>query len=601
MDSVFDELRSRIDYHALYSEYLRLRKKGNRYFALCPFHQEKTPSFHINVQNGLWHCFGCGEGGNVFQFIERIENLEMREVVELLARKYGVDLAKYRQRDERQTFTRRQYMLKVVEGATKFYQNLLLNTTHGGKAVDYLTGRGLTEATIKRYRLGVTPQQVDGLTQFLLGRNVKRAMLEELHLTMAGRGGASEPIDVFRNRIIFPLFDRRGDVVSFAGRTLTDEEPKYLNTRNTPLYVKSRLLYGLNFARKAIGDANAVYIVEGYMDVIALQQAGIMNVVATCGTALTADHNRELARYTEGFHLAFDGDAAGISAALRAGEEILAAGHYAKILLFPAETDPADVAMSKGKEGFEKFRERAVSYPRLVAGVRLRTRSPEPTELKKLFGELSPIFRRITEPLIASAFARDLAEVLSLSEKQVRDIMQSGSRLRGVPEGTPVRDRLAWMLSRPQEGLYARLFARLINSPEDVEEVRSSDLSPEDFPEGTFRELYDALVVKGLSPQAAGFPPKLLSAASRLAQLEEERKDPEARASAFSIVSYVAKIRRFRLEAVNEKLRTLQKELAGMAGSDDAGGSEKLAQQIQKLLAYRKKLAAELPASRGKT
>ena len=600
MDSVFDELRSRIDYHALYSEYLRLHKKGNRFFALCPFHQEKTPSFHINMQNGLWHCFGCGEGGNVFQFIERMENLEMREVVELLARKYGIDLAKYRRRDEKQTYTRRQYMLKVVEGAAKFYQGQLFNTTHGGKALDYLKKRGLTEATIKRYRLGVTPTQADGLTQFLLGKNVKRAMLEELHLTMAGRGGAAEPIDVFRNRIMFPLFDRRGEIVSFAGRTLTDEEPKYLNTRNTPLYVKSRLLYGLNFARKAITSADAVYVVEGYMDVIALQQAGIVNVVATCGTALTADHIRELSRYTEGFFLAFDGDAAGISAALRAGEEILVGGHYPKILLFPPDTDPADVAMQSGKEGFEKFREKAVSYPRLVAGVRLRTKSPEPAELKKLFAELGPIFRRIDDPVTASAFARDLAEVLSLTEQQVRDIMKGGRRERGVPEAASSQDRLARILSHPREGLYARFFSRLINAPETIAEVRASDLSPEDFPEGTFRELYDVLVVKGLSPQDASFPSELTGAASRLAQLDGTGSGATAGAGEFSLASYVAKIRHFRLEAVNEKLRALQKSLARASEANAEGRKDEMKQRIQKLLAYRKKLAAEL-AVKGKS
>lgn len=602
MDSVFDELTSRIDYHSLYSEYLRLHKKGNRFFALCPFHKEKTPSFHINMQNGLWHCFGCGEGGNVFQFIERMENLEMREVVELLAHRYGVDLAKYRKRGEKQIYTRRQYLLKVVAGSTKFYQNELFNTTHGAKALDYLTGRGLTEATIKRYRLGVTPAQADGLTMFLLGKNVKRAMLEELHLTMPGRGGAAEPIDVFRNRIIFPLFNRRGEVVSFAGRTLTDEEPKYLNTRNTPLYVKSRLLYGLNFARKAIAEAGAVYIVEGYMDVIALQQAGIMNVVATCGTALTADHIRELARYTEGFYLAFDGDAAGINAALRASEGILAGGHYPKILLFPKNIDPADVATQNGKEGLEKLRQKAVSYPRLVAGVRLRTKSPEPAELKKLFAELGPTFRRIDEPVTAAAFARDLAEVLSLSEKQVRDIMKSGQRMRGEPRDAAGRDRLAQMLSHPREGLYARFFAQLINTPGRIEEVRSSDLSSEDFPSGTFRELYQALVVQQRSPEDAGFPLKLVSAASRLAQLDETcAGESGAVPSEFPLASYVTKIRRFRLEAVTEKLHIMHEELARASEANDTARREQIMLRIQELVAHKKKLAAELAAAKEKT
>jgi len=234
----------------------------------------------------------------------------MSEVVEMLAKRYGVDLRQYQPEKERQRITRRQMLLKIVRAADGFYRKQLASTTHGQQALKYLQERGLSEGVIKRFGIGVTPLEPDGLTHFLQEHNARTRDLIDLNLTLEGRRG--EMIDMLRSRIIFPLFDHRGDVVSFAGRALGDGEPKYLNTQNTPLYNKSRMLYGFNFARRAITEQDAAFIVEGYMDVISLHQAGVVNAVATCGTSLTGEHIRTLARNTDNFFLAFDGDAAGI-------------------------------------------------------------------------------------------------------------------------------------------------------------------------------------------------------------------------------------------------------------------------------------------------
>jgi len=589
MNSVFEEIASRIDYFALYSEYLRVRRRGNRLIALCPFHQEKEPSLNIDPATGLWHCFGCKEGGNVFQFISRIEGLEMRDVVEFLARKYRVDLSKYRGRETREKLTRRQYLLKVISSAAKFYANELHSSTHGQKALAYLKDRGLTDSTIRRYGLGVTPREPNGLTNFLLQKNVKRETLEELSLSIASRA-SSEMVDFFRNRIIFPLFNIRGEVVSFAGRVLTDGEPKYLNTANTPLYNKSRLLYGINFARKAITEMDQALVVEGYMDVLLLHQAGIMNAVATCGTALSSEHIREIGRYTDNFLLAFDGDSAGINAALNAGAECLAQGYFPRIMLFREGKDPADVVKEGGKEAFEKFKSFGIclSVPRLLVGIRIKTREPDEQELKKLFAEADRIFRVIPDPLTAQAFARELADALNLSERQVRDILSKKSgRVSFSARAIPLADKLG----KPVESLYLGLFSLLIKDKKNLSIARKSSLTAEDFPEGVVRDSWVMLVVNGKSFASEELPDSVKSFLGR--------------ASAFApswdnLDTYIRGIKRLKLQQLSEELRIKKKELTRAVEEKSQGSAERLRAEMQALLERQKAIRAELSAgSRG--
>ena len=589
MDSVFEEIASRIDYPALYSEYLRIRRRGNRLTALCPFHQEKEPSFSIDPATGLWHCFGCKEGGNVFQFISRIEGLEMRDVVEFLARKYRVDLSKYRGEKTKEKLTRRQYLLKVISAAAKFYANELHSSTHGQKALAYLKERGLTDLTIRRYGLGVTPREPNRLTNFLLGKNVKRETLEELCLSVVSRT-SSEMVDFFRNRIIFPLFNIRAEVVSFAGRALLDAEPKYLNTANTPLYNKSNFLYGMNLARKAITEKNEALVVEGYMDVLLLHQAGILNAVATCGTALSSQHIREIGRYTDNFLLAFDGDSAGITAALNAGVECLAQGYFPKIMLFKEGKDPADVVKEGGREAFEKFKSFGIclSVPRLLTAVRVKTKEPDEQELKKLFAEADRIFRIIPDPLTAQAFTRELADSLKLPEKQVRDILsKKRARVSSPARAIPLEDKLG----KPVESLYLGFFSLIIKDKKNLSIARQSSLTPEDFPEGVLRDTWVTLVVNGGSFSSAELPDSV--------------QNFLARASAFvpswdNLETYIRGIKRLKLEQLSEELRIRKKELTRAVEEQLSDTAERIRAEMQALLDRQKAIRAELSTmSRG--
>ena len=570
-----------MDFHAVFSEYLRLKKKGSRFFAVCPFHKEKDASLSVDVETGLWHCFGCKEGGNVFQFIAKIEHLEMSEVVEMLAKRYGVDIRQYRPEKERQRITRRGLLLKIVRAADGFYRKQLTSTTHGQQALKYLLGRGLSEGTIKRFGIGVTPVEPGGLTHFLQEHNARTRDLIDLNLTLEGRRG--EMIDMLRSRIVFPLFDHRGEVVSFAGRALGDGEPKYLNTQNTPLYNKSRMLYGYNFARRAITDSDAVFIVEGYMDVISLHQAGVVNTVATCGTSLTGEHIKALARNTDNFFLAFDGDAAGITAALRSCEEFMAAGHYPRAILLPEGKDPDDVARAGGKEAFDKLKTKAVPYPRLIAVVRIKTAEPEPMEAKRLFEEVAPVFSRIRDAMVQEAFSRDMAAALKLEERQARDLLHAGARVRrrkGADMAGEAR------LTTPREDFLARFFAAVL-ADEKLRVAAMAELAEEDFPEGRFRELF-IRVVKGREDYTLpDFPHELASLCAELKQ----RDVPEGE---YGIEAYVTKIRAFKLEDLSEEIRTLQKELAKAQSEGDDKLSGMLGEKMQGLLAQRAKLAGEL-------
>jgi len=586
MGSVFDELAARMDYHALFSEYIRLKKKGNRYFAPCPFHQEKDPSLSVDVQTGLWHCFGCKAGGNIFQFIAKVEHLEMSEVVEMLARRYNVDLSQYRSKDQQAKLTRREVLRRIVQAVANYYRKQLLNTSHGQRALEYLHGRGLTDSTIRKFGLGMTPGAADGLTQALLERNVRRQDLLDLNLSIEGRRG--ELVDMMRGRIIFPLYDHSGNVVSFAGRALGDEEPKYLNTRNTPLYNKSRLLYGLNFARKAITAEDCVFVVEGYMDVISLHQAGVVNAVATCGTALTREHIATLGRFTERFYLAFDGDAAGIGAALRSCEEFMAIGHYPSVLLFPKDKDPDDVAREGGKEAFDRLKAKAVPYPRLLTAVRIRSKTPDPAQLKQLFKEAAPVFRRIRDSITQDAFVQDLAAALKLDESRVRGVLRQASRppRRGHAQGEEVTDAL---LATPLESLLNRMFARLLREEQAREEAQALGLTAEELPEGKYRELYRRVVEGGEDSGSPEFPAELSELCARLMQDEAQAQD------SYTTAEYAAKVRELRALELDRMMKDASRLLAAARAAEDGKEEARLTEELKRLKAERSLLATPAP------
>ncbi len=312
--SVTDEVKQRVDVVELISRYTPLKRAGSVYKGLCPFHNERTPSFVVFPHTGTWHCFGaCGTGGDVFAFVMRKENLTFREALEMLAQQVGVDLAAAEgntQSDQRD----RLYAANAAAAA--FYRHTLLHHPGAETARAYLRQRGVDEATAEAFQLGYAPALWSALRDHLLGRDFSLDLLLEAGLIKRSEERQST-YDAFRHRVIFPICDRQGRVIGFGGRVLDDGTPKYLNTAETPLFHKSHVVYGLDRAHRAIRERDQVVIVEGYMDVIAAHQFGYTNVVACMGTALTTEQLQQLQRFTNNFVLALDADAAGQQATIR--------------------------------------------------------------------------------------------------------------------------------------------------------------------------------------------------------------------------------------------------------------------------------------------
>lgn len=330
------------------AQYTTLRKRGNTYVGLCPFHQEKTPSFSVSADKGLYYCFGCGEGGDIFNFLQKMENLSFSEAVETLAERFGIALEYDEgQRPDDAGRDRERRLLVLLEKAAGFYRRFLWESGEGRRAREYLERRGLSRAVCEEYHVGLSPSGWRGLSERARAQGFSQRELEAAGLAVAREG---RTYDRFRGRVMFPLIDHRGRVVGFGGRSLGEDAPKYLNSSEGPVYQKGRLLYGLFQARRAIAEADEVLVVEGYTDVLGAAQAGVRNVVASMGTALTEQQLALMTRFSANVTFMFDADRAGSEAALRSGELARRQGLRPMVVTLPAETDPADVAI-KGPPG----------------------------------------------------------------------------------------------------------------------------------------------------------------------------------------------------------------------------------------------------------
>ncbi len=308
-NDIKEEIKRRVDIVELISQYVPLKKAGRRFKACCPFHQEKTPSFFVDPAAGLWHCFGCGAGGDVFSFLEQIEGISFPEAGERLAERCGLTWRAGRG-DQAQKLLRRAVKL----AAEHFTANL--HKSSGQPALNYLRERGFADDIVQDFGLGFAADSWDDLLKFLSSKGISVEYMREAGLVKRGERGSD--YDVFRNRIIFPITDAAGAVIGFGGRAMDPEEPaKYLNSPDTPLFNKRRNLYGLARARQELVAQKRATVVEGYTDVLALHQAGVKEVVATLGTSMTQEHLGLLRRYVDEVILCFDADAAGMAAALR--------------------------------------------------------------------------------------------------------------------------------------------------------------------------------------------------------------------------------------------------------------------------------------------
>jgi DNA primase len=355
---VLREIRERVDIAALIGGYVPLKKRGNDLVGLCPFHAEKTPSFHVHPDRGFFKCFGCGAGGDVITFLQKSENVAFGEAVRTLAAKAGVELAPEnpgaaRARSEREAI----YEANRIAAA---YFKRMLDDQRGAQARSYCRAREFTAATIERFNLGYAPDSWSGLVTELERNGIDLAIAAKAGLVKPGQHGY---YDFYRNRLMIPTYSTTGEVIAFGGRAIGDGEPKYLNTSTTPVYTKGRHVFALNLARKFAQNDRTLVVVEGYLDCIALHQAGFENAVAALGTSFTAEQAAELNRYADHVYLCFDGDAAGGAAATKAidvaSKVIEHTGSSVRIVLVPSGDDPDSFVRREGTAAFEQLLQKA--------------------------------------------------------------------------------------------------------------------------------------------------------------------------------------------------------------------------------------------------
>ena len=355
MDGEFEnfkeQVRASADIVDIVSGYVSLTKKGNRYWGCCPFHGEKTPSFAVTPQNNLFYCFGCHEGGDLFKFVQKIENCNFFEALKIVAGKYGIPVPeKQKTPAEIQREQRNKLIYNANDLASKFYHACLTKTKYGVNALNYLHGRGIADEIIASFTIGYALNNYDSLRNSLGKRGVSSKILLEAGLELEGRNNST--YDKFRNRVMIPIKDARGKIVGFGGRVLDDSLPKYLNTGETEWFNKRRILFGLDVALDAIRKADQIIIVEGYMDAISLHAAGIGNAVASMGTAFAAEQAKLIARMASDVVFCYDSDAAGRRASVRAVSVARQAGLKVRIAGVPDGKDPDEFVRAHGKDAF---------------------------------------------------------------------------------------------------------------------------------------------------------------------------------------------------------------------------------------------------------
>ena len=420
MNSEIEQIKSRLNIVDVVGEYIKLEKAGINYRALCPFHNEKTPSFFVSPSRQMWHCFGgCNEGGDIFKFVMKIEGIEFIDALKLLAKKAGVQLKTSSKKYE-EIKTQREKLLDICKKATIFFSTQLNKSKTGLEAKDYLMKRGLKEETIKEWKIGYAPSTWDSLCNYLIGLGYERKDIIDAGL-------ASEKFfDRFRSRIIFPICDFNGQPVGFTGRVFnSDDEAKYLNTPNTLLYDKSQALYGLDKAKVEIRKNDSCVLVEGNVDCIMSHQSGVKNCLAVSGTALTLAHLGIIKRFSNNLILSFDMDLAGNNATKKGIDMALRNGFNVKVISMNSEKDPADIILSSGEDEWKKIIKEAKPINQFYFDLSFKNRDVKSVEdQKKIVSELLPIFKKIDNTIEQTYWIQKLAEKLSIREDDIRQEMK---------------------------------------------------------------------------------------------------------------------------------------------------------------------------------
>lgn len=439
MDDVISKIKERIDIVDLISSYLKLQKSGVNYKARCPFHNEKTGSFFVSPERQIWHCFGCNSGGDAFGFVKQIEGVEFPEALRILAARAGVELERFQSPEYKQFQSEKTKLFEINELAARFFEKQLHESSSGKQVLAYLKERGLADESIKNFRLGWAPPPVGGSWNALSDFITRKYSTQELVSSgLAIKKDTGGVYDRFRSRIMFPIFDISGQVVGFSGRifgtTTSEETAKYVNTPQTSIYDKSRILYGLDKAKLGIRQNNKCIAVEGNMDVIMSHQAGVTNAVATSGTALTDGHLKIIKRYTDNLDLCFDSDSAGEMATARGVDLALARDFNVGIIAIsePGLKDPADFVKKNGTAWGEYVVGRSKPFVQFFfENARNKFDIATATGKKMFTKKLLPLIASIASKIEQAHWVNEISAALHLKEEVIRQELTSYRSIAG--------------------------------------------------------------------------------------------------------------------------------------------------------------------------
>jgi DNA primase len=591
MDEVA-EVKSRLEITEVVGAYLPLKQAGRNLKAPCPFHDEKSASFMVSPEKGIYHCFGCGEGGDIFNFVMKMEGMDFRQALEMLARKAGVEL-KERGGDGGAAKRLRERLISAHELAVRFFQANLMGNQ---KALEYVVKkRGLGREVIRDFQIGYAPDTWEGLTTALTKRGFNQKEL--LQGGLAGqRQGRSTIYDLFRGRIMFTICDREGRPVGFTGRVLDDSVPKYLNTPQTPLYDKSSVIFGLHLAKEAIRKADEVVLVEGQMDVVASHQAGVKQVVATSGTALTIEHLRTLSKLTKNIKLAFDADRAGLAATERAIEMGQKLGLTLRMVELPEGVKDADELIQQDVGAWQK----AIASAKYIVDY-LFDRFEKDFDLTSAVGKrgyadrLASNLRRLGDPVEQDHYVKLLAEKTGTSAEAVKAKIDKGEEASNVTSGgsvkifeiqggQPTRRAVVQAAGKPtaRAQLEESLLGLTLSHP--LTRVALDDLRPECFSAPVRARVFEAIIaakeepgeviVKQLGDYEVYASQLLLISENEFSGLME----PSLHFEAFSLA------RKVLLNANAELKKELSRQIQEAEAAGDKAAVAKLMTQFQEII-----------------
>ncbi len=500
-DEFISEIKYRNDLGELAGSYMQLKRRGRNLVGLCPFHGEKTPSFNIYTENGSFYCFGCGAGGDIITFVMKIENLDYMEAVKFLAQRAGMAMPEDDYDDSMGKLRTRIY--EANREAARFYYGKL-TSKEGASALSYLKGRGLADSTIRHFGLGFAPDERFSLGNHLRSRGFSEAEMIAANLVFKSRSGNSV-LDRFYNRVMFPIIDVRGNVIAFGGRIMSDQKPKYLNTSDTFVFNKSQNLFSLNNAKNSKSDE--LILCEGYMDVIALNQAGFTNAVATLGTALTADQAALMKRYCKEVIVCYDADEAGQKATARAIDILRRAGLSVKIVTVPDGKDPDEFIKRHGDKGHAAFKNLLDNSGNDMDYRLYKLRSgfdmESPQGKLSYLNEGVKLLAELDNPMEREIYASRLSDETGVAKpsimEQVNRLVKQKARSRRREEESRIRTQLSARDDKinPQHAANLRaasaeenLLAYLVNNPDKLTYIHER-LRPEDFFTDFNRKLYE--------------------------------------------------------------------------------------------------------------